>query len=296
MKNSEYLTVGEISKILGVNRDTILYYDREGVISSIREDNNYRYYHKNQITNFKIIMNLKKVGFSLEEIRKVRSNVMEKNYSNIIELMNKREKNLLKEIEEKKKSLKILANNRLMVDYMNKIVSTDLSNVELDFEHYKIIRKKNEFFCVKDLEEEKGIFIDISNCEKNYEEYVKKVFEKYKNAKNLMDECLYGFTVSKENFEKLEIKRDKFILRKEIVIYPDKYVFPKGRYAILYLNADISDDEAIKIFNEKLKENNYIPCGDLYVENINIFDEKTNTKFVDISQNKLKILKILIKN
>lgn len=296
MKNSEYLTVGEVSKILGVNRDTILYYDREGVISSIREDNNYRYYHKNQIANFKIIMNLKKIGFSLEEIRKVKSHIRERDYSIILKLMDKREKILLNEIEEKKKNLKLLKNNKKMVEYMNEITSSNFNNIELDDENYRILIKKKEFFCVKDFEEEKGIFIDINNCQENYEDYVNKFLKKYRNARNLMEECLYGFTISKENFEKLENKKDKFIFRIEVDIYKDKYVFPKGKYAILYLDMDISNEEAIKIFNEKLAENNYIPCGDLYIEDTNIFDEKVSVQFVNPNKTKLKILKILIKN
>lgn len=296
MKNSEYLTVGEVSKILGVNRDTILYYDREGVISSIREDNNYRYYHKNQIANFKIIMNLKKIGFSLEEIRKVKSHIRERDYSIILKLMDKREKILLNEIKEKKKNLKLLKNNKKMVEYMNEITSSNFNNIELDDENYRILIKKKEFFCVKDFEEEKGIFIDINNCQENYEDYVNKFLKKYRNARNLMEECLYGFTISKENFEKLENKKDKFIFRIEVDIYKDKYVFPKGKYAILYLDMDISNEEAIKIFNEKLAENNYIPCGDLYIEDTNIFDEKVSVQFVNPNKTKLKILKILIKN
>lgn len=296
MKNSEYLTVGEVSKILGVNRDTILYYDREGVISSIREDNNYRYYHKNQIANFKVIMNLKKIGFSLEEIKRVKSYIRERDYSIIMKLMDKREKILLNEIEEKKKNLKLLKSNKKMVEYMNEITSSNFNNIELDDENYRILIRKKEFFCVKDLEEEKGVYVDISNCQENYEEYIKTILGKYKNAKNLMEQCLYGVTISKENFEKLEDKKDKFVLRIQIDIYKDKYVFPKGRYAILYLDMDITDEEAMKIFYKKIKENNYIPYGDLYIENTNIFDEKVSVQFVNPNKTKLKILKILIKN
>ena len=47
-----YLTVSEVAKILGINKNTILHYDREGVIFSKRDVNNYRYYHKEQIKNF----------------------------------------------------------------------------------------------------------------------------------------------------------------------------------------------------------------------------------------------------
>lgn len=296
MKNSNYLTVGEVSKILGVNRDTILYYDREGVISSIREDNNYRYYHKNQIANFKIIMNFKKIGFSLEEIKKVKGYFRERDYSIIMKLMDKKEKMLLNEIEEKKKNLKLLKSNKKMVEYMNEITSLNFNNIELDDENYRILIKKKKFFCVKDLEEEKGVYVDISNCKENYEEYIKTILGKYKNAKNLMEQYLYGFTIPKENFEKLEDKKEKFVLRVQIDIYKDKYIFPKGKYAILYLDMDIIDEEAIKMFYKKLKENNCIPCGELYIENTNIFDEKVSVQFVNPNKTKLKILKILIKN
>lgn len=51
MDKDKYLTVGEAAKELGINKNTLLYYDREGVIISLRDENNYRYYHINQIKN-----------------------------------------------------------------------------------------------------------------------------------------------------------------------------------------------------------------------------------------------------
>ena len=68
----EYLTLGEVAEILGINKTTLRHYNREGLIEFERDaENNYRYYHKNQINNFRIILNFRKVGFSIEEIKEI---------------------------------------------------------------------------------------------------------------------------------------------------------------------------------------------------------------------------------
>lgn len=69
-KTPKYLTVGEVADILGVNKNTILHYDREGLIKSTRLENNYRYFHENQAQNFKAILELRKMGFSIEKPKK----------------------------------------------------------------------------------------------------------------------------------------------------------------------------------------------------------------------------------
>lgn len=98
---TELFTVGELAKILGVNKNTILHYDREGVIRAIRnDDSNYRYYDKNSIQNFKIVLKLRKLGFSLDTIKKMGKYVEEKNYPSILEIMKNKIEESKREIEE----------------------------------------------------------------------------------------------------------------------------------------------------------------------------------------------------
>lgn len=97
----EYLTLGEVAEILGINKTTLRHYNREGLISFERdEENNYRYYHKNQIDNFKVRLNLRKVGFSIEKIKEIKQYMIGKKYDLVLEIVNKRLNEYLEEIKE----------------------------------------------------------------------------------------------------------------------------------------------------------------------------------------------------
>ena len=91
MKGAEmkdYLTIGEVSKITSLPISTLRYYDSEGIISPNYKDEktNYRYYRFFQIPIIKMIVHLKKLGFSNAKIKSHLENV---SYSHTLELMNK---------------------------------------------------------------------------------------------------------------------------------------------------------------------------------------------------------------
>ena len=122
----EYLTLGEVAEILGINKTTLRHYNREGLISFERdEENNYRYYHKNQIENFKVILNLRKVGFSIEKIKEIKQFIIEKKYDLIIKSVNKRLDEYAEEMKEIQKNIEILEENKKFMEYLNEISEVD---------------------------------------------------------------------------------------------------------------------------------------------------------------------------
>ncbi len=72
MKN-EYMLIGEIADYFGVSRKTMRLYEKKGIISPIEVDekNGYRYYSAEQIQQMNAVLELKAMGFSLDEIRKI---------------------------------------------------------------------------------------------------------------------------------------------------------------------------------------------------------------------------------
>lgn len=64
-------TVGEVAKLSGLSKQTLIFYDREGVFSPRHVDpiNGYRYYMAEQLEVLDSILMLKEMGLSLEEIR-----------------------------------------------------------------------------------------------------------------------------------------------------------------------------------------------------------------------------------
>ncbi|MEX2416429.1 MAG: MerR family transcriptional regulator [Paenibacillaceae bacterium] len=62
-------SIQEVSRILGMSKDTLRYYDRIGIVSPSREDNRYRRYSKDDLIDLMNIQIMQYADFSLDEIR-----------------------------------------------------------------------------------------------------------------------------------------------------------------------------------------------------------------------------------
>ena len=69
MKN--LFSIGEISKLQNISRQTLIFYDKIGLFCPAYTDSNngYRYYSSSQIDYLDTICIMKKIGFSLDEIK-----------------------------------------------------------------------------------------------------------------------------------------------------------------------------------------------------------------------------------
>ncbi|MFB6345855.1 MAG: MerR family DNA-binding protein [bacterium] len=66
------LTTGDVADEAGVDYQTVLYYEREGLIEKPpRLDNGYRQYPQNTVRTIQFIQRAKDLGFTLEETRKL---------------------------------------------------------------------------------------------------------------------------------------------------------------------------------------------------------------------------------
>lgn len=64
------MLIGELARTAGVSRDTIRYYEREGLLEhSFRRDNNYREYPTTAVNRLQFIKALQERGFTLGEIQ-----------------------------------------------------------------------------------------------------------------------------------------------------------------------------------------------------------------------------------
>ena len=65
------LKISEFAKLCGTSEKTLRFYDRVGVLKAeyIHPENGYRYYSRAQLEQYNRIVELKEVGFTLEEIR-----------------------------------------------------------------------------------------------------------------------------------------------------------------------------------------------------------------------------------
>ena len=86
--------IGEFSKLVNVPVKTLRYYDEINLFKPQEIDlfSGYRYYSEKQIDDLEVILSLKEVGFSLEEIKKNKNNYTEA-------LMQKKKEELMLEQE-----------------------------------------------------------------------------------------------------------------------------------------------------------------------------------------------------
>lgn len=81
MKDNLYYSTGEFAKKARVSIRTIRYYDKQGILKpSFINDTGYRFYTDSDFGNLQIILCLKSLGFSLEEITDITGNNNASNY------------------------------------------------------------------------------------------------------------------------------------------------------------------------------------------------------------------------
>lgn len=69
----ELMLIGEIAEFFNVSRKAIRLYEKKGIIKPVKVDtqNGYRYYSVEQVQQLNALLELKALGFSLDEIKTV---------------------------------------------------------------------------------------------------------------------------------------------------------------------------------------------------------------------------------
>lgn len=99
MKQQEYYSIGQVSKIANLSTKALRYYDKIGLISPDKVENNqYRFYSMPTLFSVPVIKYYKQMGFKLEEMRSLIEgttySILEKVFSDKIEEIKIQEKEL----------------------------------------------------------------------------------------------------------------------------------------------------------------------------------------------------------
>ena len=150
MDKKNYLSIGELAKILGISNQTLIYYDKIGLLAPdwIDPVNGYRYYSKSKIFSLSTVKYLKNAGFSLKEIQDY---LKKKNIKDIVHIYQNKIAEIRKEIsllEESENQIKTY------IHFFEKMVSSktliDSSLIgKMTLKHFPqrkivFIRKKNK--------------------------------------------------------------------------------------------------------------------------------------------------------
>ncbi len=103
-----YLTVGEISKALGISTEANCYYVKEGIITPKRnEENNYWVYSSEDLMKLTDIMFYRSMGLTMKDIKDIMSGLALQEIAGVIET---RKNELIGEIKERVDALHSLTN------------------------------------------------------------------------------------------------------------------------------------------------------------------------------------------
>lgn len=64
------MTIGEVSKKFKISKDTLRYYEKEGLISPVSKQNNRREYKENDIESINFILCMRGAGMPIETLKK----------------------------------------------------------------------------------------------------------------------------------------------------------------------------------------------------------------------------------
>ena len=97
------MKIKELEDLLLISRSNIRFYEKQGLFTPERKGNNYRDYTEQDVLALKRIILLRKMGFTVEEIKSVQNNEL-----SFSEAMCNTKKRLEDEIEQFNGSLKLL--------------------------------------------------------------------------------------------------------------------------------------------------------------------------------------------
>lgn len=63
----------EIERLLGVTKQALIYYEKEGLIKPTRNKNNYREYNQNDIELLQLILTLRSMEIPIDDIKSILS-------------------------------------------------------------------------------------------------------------------------------------------------------------------------------------------------------------------------------
>lgn len=235
-------TVGEVSKITGISKDTLRFYDKIGLFkpSFVDENNNYRYYTYDQFWKIDIIVCCRKLNISTQKIREILSS---EDNDIVVKLMK----------EHQREALDLSA-------YFKRVAEDIEWYVE---QHRQICQTElHSSVVIKNLPQKKVIY------GKNTEDaraYHLKLQEICRDAVNYNDSIRrnYGFILDYDG-----VMKNKFVKQGEYIELSDNayahvdtqhvVTFPEGDYACYMVNA-IQDQADFTVLNTWLEEHKIYP-------------------------------------
>jgi len=128
MKDESYMPIKEFSRLTGIKRENLRYYDQIGLFSpEFRGENGYRYYTRSQLTTAYLIISLREIGISIDEIKKY---IDIRTPEQMFSLFSAQKKHILTEIKKLKRILEIM---QLYVDMAEEAIKYEENSINIEY-------------------------------------------------------------------------------------------------------------------------------------------------------------------
>lgn len=247
MNNKRY-KINEVAKMHNISKKALIHYDKIGLFKPqyVDEVNNYRYYDMKELPILKQIIYLKKIGFSLKEIKDLLDN---RDHDIMINALTIRDNEIVKEIEklqELHKSIEYLLSFYKEAKY--------LDNNDLYKPSIKIFKQRKIFYlkCEQEASREEIML--------TYRRALKRLQEL-----NIFSHKEYGTIYLKEGIKSgLSSNVGSFISIPENLHINEETIVEEGKYICMYKDGGYYNEEAVKFLLKWIEENNYEVISDIY--------------------------------
>lgn len=234
----DYYKIGEISKIYGIGRDSLMYYEEIGILKPVRDINGYRMYNISDIWKLNLIKEFRSLNFPMKKIKEYLDDRSIESTKNILnEELELIDKKIFEFISHKENIIKRLSS-----------IESVIQNTKIDEIEVVYIEKRKALELNADIRRDEDFDFLIQKLQKEYE-----------NRFNILGNNNIGSAFSTEAINKgifNEFKSVFCFLENSEEIY--NIVFDEGYYVTLNYTGSNSNN---KIYMEKvfkfIKENNY---------------------------------------
>jgi len=245
MPESGLLSISDFAEFSRTTRDTLLHYDRIGLLSPVlRGENNYRYYSSSQLAIVNVIRTFQQLGMSLDDIRALRDHRTPELANMVFE----------KQIDEIDTKIKEWVSARKLLLTLKKAIDS-VSAID------------ERALTVKFLPAEAIVLGDLNDYSRDRTDY-DALLSFYRDISNKYPDLDLNYPVWATYSQERLKQRDWH--------HPDRYYFynpegydrkPAALYAIGYTRGGyIPNNDLYERLTEYIDKNGYEICGDAYEE------------------------------
>lgn len=258
----DYYKIGEISEIYDMSRDSLMYYEKLGIIKPTRDENGYRLYSISDIWRLNLIKELKSLGFSFKMIKEYLENRDLNSTNNLLKdgitLLDDQILKLLKQKENMRKRMESIENTTK---------SSNLNSIELSY-----LKRRKGLILNSQLKKDEDFDLLIQKLQKNNNNKFSILGNNNVGALFNMDSIKNGITT---NFDAV------FCLLKENA-KDCNIVFEEGYYVTLTYSGDYVNNKVhVQNMFDFIEENKLIITGNpMEIYKIDIHETENKNEFI----------------